>query len=489
MFLLVLLSLVLIQTSSNSQPNQTNNGNLNFFQEDPNEINGNMALGKMRVGIGPTISTTAMPPIIIVDPQDLLHIHGWNVDAKINNVLVPVEYNEPTLRISLQEDNFDPIAAPPAQHSRIFGFLTMNNPGSINTYSSIAQNKYDYILGTTRTFNPIYENQTSINPVTDKFKYDFPFNYDLIITSNNPRGAIRFGTTPPPDPLPNSEPNVYMPVPSMPTPQDVERMTILNNGNVGIGATMPKSLLQVGANIVVEPEVDGDWGGIKYNDFWDGTTGRRIERGAANGILFIPANLANFPASIPGDIGGIRMYTSSVLAEAGDAPSAGGSDLTLRPESLKLWRDNIELIKYEFPTSQEATDGKLYIKDKVHIGKPDLDEAIAHPPFGGSYKLVVDGSILAKEIVVDARQVTWSDFVFAPGYKLMPLQELEQAIKEVGHLPGIPSADEVQAQGLPLGEFQSKLLQKIEELTLYVIQLKKENSRLSERIGKVESNR
>lgn len=87
-----------------------------------------------------------------------------------------------------------------------------------------------------------------------------------------------------------------------------------------------------------------------------------------------------------------------------------------------------------------------------------------------SYKLSVNGSIRAKEIRVNTG---WSDFVFEKEYKLMPLKEVEQYILLHKHLPEIPDAETVEANGIDLGNMNKLLLQKIEELTLYVIELKK----------------
>jgi len=87
-------------------------------------------------------------------------------------------------------------------------------------------------------------------------------------------------------------------------------------------------------------------------------------------------------------------------------------------------------------------------------------------------KLAVNGNIRAKEIKIE--MANWPDYVFAKDYKLPSLQETEKHIKEKGHLPGIPSAEEVKANGVDLGEMNAKLLKKIEELTLYLIELKKE---------------
>jgi hypothetical protein len=88
-------------------------------------------------------------------------------------------------------------------------------------------------------------------------------------------------------------------------------------------------------------------------------------------------------------------------------------------------------------------------------------------------KLSVKGKIRAQEIKVE--MTNWPDFVLAKDYKLSSLLETEKLIKEKGHLPGIPSAAEVQANGVELGDMNKKLLQKIEELTLYLIEMKKEN--------------
>ncbi|SHF23709.1 hypothetical protein [Dysgonomonas macrotermitis] len=87
-------------------------------------------------------------------------------------------------------------------------------------------------------------------------------------------------------------------------------------------------------------------------------------------------------------------------------------------------------------------------------------------------KLDVNGTIRAKEVKVETG---WADFVFDKDYKLPTLQEVENHINEYKHLPDIPSEKEVKENGISLGEMQAKLLQKIEELTLYVIDLKKEN--------------
>ncbi|SNY94077.1 fibronectin type III domain-containing protein [Flagellimonas pacifica] len=116
--------------------------------------------------------------------------------------------------------------------------------------------------------------------------------------------------------------------------------------------------------------------------------------------------------------------------------------------------------------------------------------AIGTSSVPSGYKLAVDGHIRTREIRVD--QDTWPDYVFKEGYDLPTLKEVEKYIKEKGHLPNIPSAKEVETNGVELGEMNKLLLEKVEELTLYII--KQENSHkneletLEKRISHIEKN-
>jgi len=100
-------------------------------------------------------------------------------------------------------------------------------------------------------------------------------------------------------------------------------------------------------------------------------------------------------------------------------------------------------------------------------------------------KLAVNGTVTTKEVVVT--DVGWSDFVFEDDYALMPLEEVERYIDEHGHLPEIPSAAEIQANGAKLGEMQAKLLQKIEELTLYLMEQNKQMEALKAALQDVQA--
>jgi hypothetical protein len=111
-------------------------------------------------------------------------------------------------------------------------------------------------------------------------------------------------------------------------------------------------------------------------------------------------------------------------------------------------------------------------------------------PSTANYKLIVQSGILTEKVKV-ALQTTanWSDHVFEENFRLKPLLEVEKYIKENKHLPNIPSSKNLVQEGLDLGEMQAKQMEKIEEITLYLIemkkemeQLKKENIELKERI-------
>jgi len=91
----------------------------------------------------------------------------------------------------------------------------------------------------------------------------------------------------------------------------------------------------------------------------------------------------------------------------------------------------------------------------------------------GDTKLAVEGIILAKEIKV-TQGVVWPDYVFKKNNKLLSLKEIEKYISQNGHLPEIPSAKEIEDNGLSLSEILTLQMKKIEELTLYVIEQQKE---------------
>jgi len=144
------------------------------------------------------------------------------------------------------------------------------------------------------------------------------------------------------------------------------------------------------------------------------------------------------------------------------APSTGGS--------ADLWIAGNNGIRM-FTAGNKSPRLSITNAGKVLIGTtlPDPTNAL----------LTVNGTIHAKEINVTVDIP--ADYVFQPAYKLMPLSQVEQFVKTNFHLPEIPSAAEITKNGLSVGEMQNKLLQKIEELTLYVIEQEK-------RIKQLEKN-
>ncbi len=133
---------------------------------------------------------------------------------------------------------------------------------------------------------------------------------------------------------------------------------------------------------------------------------------------------------------------------------------------------NTNLISIINPTTIENTE----IKDKICF-KNDLtlqgNVGIGTANTFG-YKLAVNGTIGSTEVKVENTS-SWPDFVFDNDYELPTLEEVEQHIAENGHLPEIPGEAEVAENGINLGEMNAKLLQKIEELTLYMIEQNKQN--------------
>ena len=99
--------------------------------------------------------------------------------------------------------------------------------------------------------------------------------------------------------------------------------------------------------------------------------------------------------------------------------------------------------------------------------------------------LSMNRTIQAKEVVVETGG---SDFVFEDDYELLDLDRVEAFIEENGHLPDVPPASVVESQGLSVGESQKIMMQKIEELTLYVIDLKKQNDSLQKQVNELSAH-
>jgi hypothetical protein len=108
--------------------------------------------------------------------------------------------------------------------------------------------------------------------------------------------------------------------------------------------------------------------------------------------------------------------------------------------------------------------------------------------YPGTFKLAVEGKIAARGVKVTT--AAFADYVFEPTYQLRSISSVESYINENKHLPGMPSAKEVEKDGgFELGNMNVKLLEKIEELTLYVIELKKENEQMKKEIKEIRKKK
>lgn len=118
---------------------------------------------------------------------------------------------------------------------------------------------------------------------------------------------------------------------------------------------------------------------------------------------------------------------------------------------------------------------RMYINDNGDIV---MGSSTVLPKSG--YKLSVDGKVVCEELLVQL--APWPDYVFNEDYKLKTLSEVETYIQDNNRLPGIPSATEVETNGLNVGDMQKLMMEKIEELTLYMIELQKQNEALKAEI-------
>jgi hypothetical protein len=225
---------------------------------------------------------------------------------------------------------------------------------------------------------------------------------------------------------------------------------INTTGNVGIGTLSPLAKLNV-----------------------------TIGAGGTNGVVgLMVGSISNYPSlelGIENDYDGmIRTYGNDLKIYAGNWRTSGAT----ATEDHSMY----------FYTSKSGSSNWSTAKMLLnHEGNVGIGTAIP------AEKLSVNGKIRAHEIKVE--MANWPDFVFAKNYMLPTLQETEKHIKEKGHLPGIPSAAEVEKNGIELGDMNKKLLQKIEELTLHLIDQNKRNDEsqekmriLEKRLNKIENH-
>ncbi len=200
-------------------------------------------------------------------------------------------------------------------------------------------------------------------------------------------------------------------------------LNVLDNGNVGIGISNPIYPLDMSSNQGVIRLVSSNHTNGSVLELKNNTAGSPTFLGAIN--------FNNASNGFPGQI----AYTLD-------------NNLTFRVSGSERMRIN--------PVGN------------LGIGTSSL---------ASGYRISVAGKIICEELKVQL-QGNWPDFVFDEDYRLKPLTQLENEIRALGHLPGMPSAKEVENTGIVVGEMNKQLLQKVEELTLYVIDLQKQNQYL-----------
>lgn len=255
-------------------------------------------------------------------------------------------------------------------------------------------------------------------------------------------------------------------------------MNISNTGRVGIGNKLfygSPSMLSVG---------------MEANRFTvDDVGSPRLNNGAKN-YLSGGGACIGFNASRQGD--------AAFACEPGllDADNANSDK---RNGGALIWADVEGTLNFTaFPSNGGATgvntpNGQYYYANDVlayRVLKIKPSQQVQVGPYAPpatsphtDYRLAVDGKLVAKSIFVTQATTNWADFVFAPTYALQPLPELEAYLKQNRHLPAIPSAAEVEKNGIDVGEMNARLLQSLEELTLHVIELSKQNARLQAEVA------
>jgi hypothetical protein len=216
-----------------------------------------------------------------------------------------------------------------------------------------------------------------------------------------------------------------------------ETMRITSTGNVGIGTASPTKLLSVG------------------------TVGGAIQAGD------------NFSAQMSGHGNGRAIFGSNIYYDAGGVLRTVGNHASYGYAGVQpQWGD----ITFYAAGGATTTDAAITPTPRMIVqgSTGNVGIGTAAP----QYKLAVNGTMGAKEVIVTA--TGWSDYVFKPDYRLKSLKEIAQYIQENHHLPEIPAEAEVQEKGISVGEIQAKLLAKVEELTLHMIQAEERNDRLED---------
>lgn len=176
---------------------------------------------------------------------------------------------------------------------------------------------------------------------------------------------------------------------------------------------------------------------------------------------------------------GINFYTANEVAF--------GGAIFPTDTSLVLWSNSNSNNYLVLQPSWGNTGVGTYTPNaKFHVNGAQLIGTNTQRIATG-YQLSVVGKVIAEQFTTLVYS-SWPDYVFEPGYKLRPLRELHEFVTTNRHLPEIPDAATMEKTGINLGEMVNKLTQKVEELTLYLIELDKKNAEMAKEIELLKKN-
>lgn len=247
---------------------------------------------------------------------------------------------------------------------------------------------------------------------------------------------------------------------------------VLENNNVGINNSSPDTKLHIlsGQSVGLSNTqngyiMNGSSGG---NNMILGTSSIQARSGTNNstplniqpfgGNTFIGGSVDVFSTL---DVGGqTNIYDYTKIHGDGQIFAIDGNNPQMAFFQNGVYKTYLEQNSTGFTVGVNGGNLRLNPAGQVSIG--------AVNNLASSYRLTVDGKMICEEVKVELFG-NWPDYVFHKDYDLIPLPDLEKYIQTTQHLPNIPAADQVQKEGFELGEMNKKLLEKIEELTLYLI--------------------